>query len=503
VAYSTLGPEIFGPDQAVAIEDVEGVYERLLTIDANGKLAPQLAEKWESSPDGKNWAFFLRKGVQFHNGYGEFTADDVKFSVEQGSIKGSLNPTYTTLAQKLDNIEIVNPYQVTFHFKEPYVVMAGEASTPRGRAVMVSKKYYAAVGKDKADQNPVGTGPFKYVDHKIGESITLEAVEGQWRVTPGFKNVIYKLVPTTATTLQMLKSGDVDIASVGAANTDELQAAGLRIEQSPNASSFYIGLGGQIPPAAYPKQFDPTIPWVGDPTNPASLQNAYKVRYALALGIDREAILRNIFKGAGALYSVPLYEASDAWTDPAWKPIPYDPAKAKSLLAEAGYANGIELSLWTYPQSGRTELSAVGEAIAMQWQQIGVKTNLKPSDFTTVTPTLVARSLGKAAIMDAVPKVDVEPLSIYSTYFYSKSSWYYGIEDPRLDSFQDKIMAEGDPIKRAALEKQRGQLLIDNSWILPVVSKNLLWAVGKSVGQWKPLPVGQNFRNGEYAVPAK
>jgi ABC-type transport system substrate-binding protein len=132
VGLSSFGTENFYVDQTPSsFEPIEGVYERLISLDSNVNYIPQLADKWEMSPDAKTWTYTLHKGVQFQDSWGEFTANDVKFSVEQGNRPGSTNTQLTPWGRALANIQVVDDYTIKFNFKTPYVPMSGEAAAAR------------------------------------------------------------------------------------------------------------------------------------------------------------------------------------------------------------------------------------------------------------------------------------------------------------------------------------------------------------------------------------
>ncbi|MBI2858119.1 MAG: hypothetical protein HYX90_03475, partial [Chloroflexi bacterium] len=417
--------------------------------------------------------------------------------------KDSLTTLFRTHGSLLESIQVVDPYQVRFNFKNPYPFMAAELAVRSGDPFIHSKKYTEAVGAESAAKKPVGTGPFKFVEHKLGDSVRLEALPSHWRQTAGFQYLIYKLVPAAATAVQMLKAGDIDVAAIDTGNIDELKASGFTFLRGADSYGYYVGLGGQIQQSKYPQIFDPKIPWVGDPSNPASIQNAFKVRQALALAVDKESIVRNIFKGAASANAVSTYEAGRPWTDSKWKPVPYDVTKAKQLLTEAGYPNGLEFPLYTYPMAGRPDIPTMAEAVAMMWQQIGVKTSIRLTDSGSFKPNFQKdRKLGFAAFTETVSRKDTEPTIHFSTYFNSGGTYYNGIEDARLDDLQKRIMSETDPAKRYELEKQRGQLFIENNWVIFIADKGTVFAVGPKVAQLTPDWSGNGSRPAyQYALP--
>jgi len=237
-------------------------------------------------------------------------------------------------------------------------------------AQIVSKKYLEAKGDEAANGLPIGTGPFTLIEHKKGVSIKLKAIEGiekHWRVKPDFQNITYLVVPEESTRIAMLKTGEVDLAPINYDSIESIKGSGLNVFSIKNNWVPVIRLGGLIKPS--PKFYNPNVPWADK-----------RVRQALNYAIDREGIVKNIFHGQAtpAAVSIPAPE----WFDiPAY---PYNPQKAKQLLAEAGYPNGFEMTLKTFTTTPGAELPMIGEAVGMYWQAVGVNVKIVPTDWTSV-----------------------------------------------------------------------------------------------------------------------
>ena len=155
-----------------------------------GKEIPQLATKWEMSPDGMDWTFWLREGVQFHNGWGEFTARDVVHMVEMLTQDGAVGDDTFTYRSTVDNVEIIDDYQVVFHQTKPesFSLMFFN-SGKHGTSVVMSKAQWDAEGEAGYLDHMIGTGPYKYVDRKLGVSVLMERVEDHWRLAPEFEEI--------------------------------------------------------------------------------------------------------------------------------------------------------------------------------------------------------------------------------------------------------------------------------------------------------------------------
>jgi hypothetical protein len=178
------------------------------------------------SPDGKTWRFTLRKGIQFHRGQGEMTAEDVAFSYEMYTSDKSIASNKSILLGIVDRLEVTGPHEMAFHLKAPDVTFAGRVSN--GQFGVASKKYYQAVGEAEATAKPVGTGPFRLVEHRRQESATFEAVAPHWRQTPGFATLVLRRVPDQSARLAMLRGGEIDFPQVTVGGTHTaLMAASL------------------------------------------------------------------------------------------------------------------------------------------------------------------------------------------------------------------------------------------------------------------------------------
>src|SRR2546428_4148952 len=203
VAVATFGNERWLPHLYVGAEDVvlKPMYENLLSRDPKtGEFSPMLAERWKVADSGRTWTFYLRKGVQFHGGRGELTAEDVRFTfaaiAKEGSAS-SLAPEFRTIK----SMEVENPYTLTVRFDKPAVAFGNKVTQGLFASVAFihSKRHHESVGEEGAERNPVATGPFKFLEHVRGDRIVYEAVENHWRATPHWKRLVFLKVPEPAT----------------------------------------------------------------------------------------------------------------------------------------------------------------------------------------------------------------------------------------------------------------------------------------------------------------
>ena len=308
--------------------------------------APSLAESYEIAPDSKSATFKLRQGIKFHDGK-PVTVEDVKFTFEKyrGANAG-------VLKEKTAAIETPDDRTVKFVFKEPFfdfLTIYGSPSS--GAGWIVPKAYYEQVGPNGFKQKPIGAGPYKFVKQQAGTEIELEAFTDYWRKPPNVKTIIMRGIPEVSTRLAGLQTGEIDVANQMTGDLLET------IRKDPNLRLVPIKAG---PIWLEPMSFD----------TPDSPLKDIKVRQAISLAIDRKAFNDAEMGGLGAL--------EGNWIPSDWPGAltrdtpPYDLAKAKQLLAEAGVANGFEVSQIT----PLPPYASFAERVVGNLRSIGVNTKV-------------------------------------------------------------------------------------------------------------------------------
>ena len=193
VAVATFAGERWLPQLYPGAEDVvlKPMFENLLTRDPKtGELAPMLAERWQVLDGGRTWRFYLRKGVQFHGGRGEVTAEDVKFTFAAIAKEGSANSLAPEF-RLIKSMEIEDRHTIAIRFDKPSVAFGNKVTQGLFASVafIQSKHHIESVGEEAAERHPAGTGPFKFVEHVRGDRIVYEAVDNHWRATPHWKRL--------------------------------------------------------------------------------------------------------------------------------------------------------------------------------------------------------------------------------------------------------------------------------------------------------------------------
>ncbi len=444
--YVTLSPVWFDPAEVVGVLTpfwvLTALHDALVKPMPGNLLTPSLAESWKVSPDGRVYEFKLREGLKFHNG-DPFTAEDVRFSFHRA--RGA-----KVLQEKVRDIEIAGPYRVRFHLHEPwpdFMTFYGTYAT--GAGWIVPKKYLEQVGPDGFKKNPVGLGPYKFVSHTPGIELVMEAYEGYWRKMPSVKRLVYKSVPDANTRLAMLKRGEVDLAYL----LDAPQAQDIKKDPSLKLA-FSGGIGTYY--LDYLDQWDPKSPW-----------HDRRVRLAASHALDRQALSEAETLGAsrpnGSMvprkfeFALPL------------DPHPYDPAKAKQLLAEAGYPNGFDAGeLYPWPP-----YTSMGEAVGNYLGAVGIKVRLRIMERAAFYPALESKKLKGLCV--CINAVYGNAASRMSQTVPSDGAFAYG-GYPDIDALYKQQSRETDPRKREAQLHQIQRLLHERVRFAPIM--DYIWPSG-------------------------
>ncbi len=352
------------------------VFNGLARFDENWDPVPCLAEKWTVSKDGKVITYYLRKGVKFHDGV-EFTAEDVLFTYKVYS-DPKVNTPRGSYYDEIKNVEILDPYTVRVNYKKPYppaLAQTFENILPK----------HLLEGKDinncDFDRHPIGTGPYKFVEWKTGQQIVLEANPDYWEGKPHIQRFVMRIIPDPSTMFMELLKGEVDAIGpwLGVGMSAEQYA---RQTDTPKFKDYYNGYKTNQLAYVY-------TGW--NPKNP--LFKEKKVRQALTMAIDRNSIIQNALFGQGIICTVGFH----TWANnPAIKPWPYDPAKAKEYLNEAGWKPGQDGILHKIISGkdtpfkftllicqGWVEAEKMGTIIQQQLKQLGIQMDVQVYEYGT------------------------------------------------------------------------------------------------------------------------
>ena len=324
------------------------MFDSLLHRSPKLEYEPGLATSWKALND-TTWEFKLRRGVKFHNGE-PLTAEDVKYSFDRVTEPGKekkKSPQYGNI-RAIKEVRIVDPDTIHIATDKPFPLLLERLVY----FCIVPKKHIEKVGDDAFGASaPVGTGPWKFVEWKRDQYIRLEAFDGYWRGKPPFKYLVVRAIPEVATQIAEIKTGGVDlIRSVSADILPELKAhPQTYVSSAPILRVHQVEFDMRVPP------FDKKL-----------------VRQAANYAIDKQALIQKIMGGLGTQVATVVQPPAFGF-DPEVKPYPYDPKKAKALLAQAGYPNGVDITI----HSAFTEFRPVFEAMAQMLTEAGIRTTAK------------------------------------------------------------------------------------------------------------------------------
>ncbi len=451
--HFTLAPRWLDPAETegsiTPFMTLYAVHDALLKPMPSGPSAASLAESWTVSPNGLVYDFTLRANARFHNGE-RVTAEDVKFSFER--YRGA---NATTFKERVQEVRVLDTRRLQFHLKEPwsdFITFYGTTASSAGW--VVPKKYLEQVGEDGFKKAPIGAGPYKVVSFTPGVELQLEAFDGYWRKVPSVKKLIFRSLPDETTRAAALKRGDVDVAYFlnGPIAEEVRRTPGLRLMAVRSNTVFFLDFRGQ---------WEAGSPWQ-DP----------RVRAAASLAIDRRAMNDAEQLGYGGITGnvVPrsLEFALPIDADP------YDPARAKRLLAEAGFPRGLDAGDFTIapPYEG------TGEAIASYLAAVGIRVKIRTMEraaFFSSWPQgklkgLVFGGLGPAG--NAATRLAI--LAV-------KGGPYAAGVLPEVQDLFERQARERDRKKREELLHQMQRILHEKKIFAPIWENGFIRGVGPRV----------------------
>ena len=455
----------FDPTMMVATTDYlinDVMFDGLMNLTVDGK-KPALATSWTISPDGKQVDFALRKGVVFHNG-DPFTAEDVKFTFEK-ILRADTNHSYRKgFVDALERVDVIGPLHARFILKHPW---PGFFTTARfGLQSVVPKNYYEKVGPKGFQEKPIGTGPFKLVETKAGEWNRFETNEKYWGQVAPFKALVQRLVAEPFTRYAMLEKGEADIVSglTGPLLEKISSNKSIRLFSSRYASTSGIYFN----PAKFPEAKD------------------LRVRLAVAHAINLKQITQKILNGTCEPASTILTPATFGY-EPKYKVIPYDPAKARALLKEAGVAPGKEVDFVLSTESLAPVPNApqLLEAVAGDLEAVGLKIKRVPYD--TQAWFGMMRGGKQPGIYWGGASMSDDAGELLGGWYLSTSVWSAGqINVPEYDRIYQSQLETADPKEREKLLAQFAALEDKNKMALPFIWCDASFAASPRIKSWKP-----------------
>ncbi len=341
---ASLDPQL--QNDAFTTSILSNIFDTLIYRNVDLELEPGLATAWENVTD-TTWEVTLREGITFHNGEA-FNAEDVKFSLER-PLNPDLGSPLTSRFAVIEGVDIVDDFTVRINTVDPYPLLPARLS----EWFMIPKDHFEMTEPAVLSEEPIGTGAYTFVEWVRDEQLVLEANPDYWRGVPEITSVTFRPIPETSTRVAALQSGDVDlITNVPAFRQTEIASDTIDIRVTPSTFFQYVALDG---------------------TKNEALADV-RVRQALQYATNVPEIVEFLFEGSAAQIAVPLAFGTFG-LDESIEPYPYDPERARELLEEAGYADGFTLEI-DAPTGRYAQDQEVAEALAGQWQQVGIDVQL-------------------------------------------------------------------------------------------------------------------------------
>jgi peptide/nickel transport system substrate-binding protein len=448
---------LLDPHYSTSASDVNvffNLYDNLVLRDDNLNLTPGLARSWKLVDD-KTWQFTLREGVVFHNG-DRFTADDVKFSLERAIAENPRTSVFAAL-NTIERVDILDPATVNIVTKQPDPLLPARLSYYGG--MMMPKQYFETVGMEGFRKAPMGTGALKFIEWKKNERLVFEANKRYWRAPLPYERVIYKPYPETAARIAALIAGEVDlITAVPPDQVEVIEKSGTaKVEGALYAGFFAYYMNVKNPP----------------------LDNKL-VRQALHYALDRQAIVKKLWRGRGVVPNDAYPNVDKLGYDQSKSPFEFDPKKAKELLTQAGY-KGEEIAIE----------SAVGylandkqltETLSAMFQEVGINAKVHLIEYSVRAQKMRQKAIDGLLLGDPTSTL-LDPDGMFWRLMQPG-----GLIDYWRHAEWDRLMGEArflqDTKRRDAQYKQAANIFLDEVPVLIVLQPEKTFALKKDLN-WK------------------
>ncbi|SET71520.1 peptide/nickel transport system substrate-binding protein [Salinibacillus kushneri] len=457
----------------------KNIFETLLNYgEQDTTIQPGLAKEWEVSDDGLTYTFQLEEGVKFHDGT-DFNAEAVVYNFERW-MNGDAEefPYYTMFGgykgdegHVIESVEATGEYEVVFTLKRPQApFLKNLAMSPFGIA---SPSALDEMGAEEFNQNPVGTGPFKFVEWAREERIVLEKFNDYWKDgLPKLEEVVYTVIPDNSARLNALKTGEVDL--IDGLNPSDIQQveddSNLQVIERPSMNVGYLGM---------------TV----NRDNPLSNKT---VRQALSHAVPKQEIIDAFYAGYAEPAKTVMPPSIQGYNDEI-EDYEYDPEKAKELLAEAGYEDGFEFDLWymPVPRPYIPEGEKIAEVIQQSFAEIGVTANLQTVDWATYIEDAAAGEFDAFLLGWTGDNGDADNF-IYTLLdkdsIGSNNNTHYANDE--LHDILIEAQTITDQEQRNELYKKAQEIIHEDAPWIPLVHSTPVVAAKSSVTGYVPHPTG-------------
>lgn len=439
---------------------IRQVYSNLVQVDENMQIIPDLAESWEN-PDNLSWVFHLRRGVAFHNGE-PVTAADVKFTFDRLKDPSTAAPGATHL-KEVKSVEVIDDHTVMLVTARPYAPML--MSLSRYETAILNRKAVEEAGADYGSKVAVGCGPYRFTSWSRGDKVVLDRYDEYFGGPAKIDRLVYRGIPEDATRLIELESGGIDLipANFPYAEFVNFQGnKGFKTYTCPAMATNYLGLDVAVKP----------------------LDNKL-ARQAINYAVDKQAIVDAVYFGLGMPARGPLSPVIWGFDPNRGDAYPYNPEKARELLAEAGLADGFDMTIFC---DARTERTSTAELIQAYLADIGVRASIELMEWSALLSE-TAKGIGGGFLLGWTGTGDADgglvPI-IHSANIGSSNRFRYS--NKNLDDLLDRGGAELDQDARLKIYAEAQELIVDECPLLFLAVQEITAASSKSVEGFRPYP---------------
>ena len=409
------------------------MFDSLVGRDGENRIVPQLAESWKLLDD-LTWQLRLRRGVVFHNGE-PFNAEAVRFTVQRVLDPNQKSPNRANIAE-IAEVQVLDDWTVNIVTRQPYAALLNRLLD----FPILPPRYTTDKGNLAFALRPVGTGPFRFVELVKDDHLIVEAFDRHWRGAPRIRRIVFKPIPEPFTRAAALRNSEVDLVTTLPPNlARELdRVAGVKVHRVPSTWMIYLGLNALKKPLS-----------------------DVRVRQALNYATDVDAIVKSVLDGNGKRLEGPLTPHMFGH-DPAIRGYPHDPARARRLLAEAGYPDGLEITLDS-PAGRYQGDKEIAEALGGQWQKAGFKPKVQVAEWGAYFKRYLGKQFPDAYLLGlGGPMQDGDEL--YNLVSSKGRGLYY--KNEKVDQLLDQGRGTLDPAKRRKSYADLARAMIeDATWV--------------------------------------
>lgn len=437
--YDTLHPSDWS---SVAEHHINGqIYDTLLrkNYEDQTQLEPRVAKEWKISDDGKCYTFYLRDDVTFHDG-SKLTAADIAYTLDTYAA----SKYQGAVVEGFDHYEIVDDYTIEVYTKDVYAPFLASMD----QMYIACKAYGESASKEDFAQKPIGCGPYKFVEHKDGDTLTLEAYDGYYMGEASIKTVTFKVISDIAALGMGVQSGDYDFAEIDASVLSSLEGSDkIKTATATQTTFAFIAMNTEKEP-----------------------YNNVKFRQAINYAMDRESMVAAIQEGQGEANSNLLTPDRQGYSDKQTQ-YSYDPDKAKALLKEAGVAEGTDLGTMYVAEQYKT----LAEMVESNLKAVGLTVKIEILEFNAYLEKLSQGDFGLTCLQMSL-EGDTQQMSmaVCSDYIGMANNARYS--NPEIDALFEKAAATIDDDDRTAVYEEIFTKIQDEAVYAVLYNPTMLYA---------------------------